>query len=80
MKKTLVEMKVEYHELEEQIQQAHNEMNLYIRAGELTEARESETEMLRLVHKKDLLSREIVTAANRLDDDWGPDDERSIPA
>lgn len=80
MRETLVEMKVRYHELEERIQQAHNESNLYARIGELTGAREAETEMLRLIHEKDKLAKSIVDAANRLDDDWGTDDERSIPA
>lgn len=80
MGETLVELKVRYHELEERIQQAHHEANLFARIGELTEARESEMEMLKLVKMKDNVSRQIVEAANRLDDDWGQDENRSIPA
>ena len=53
MPETLVELKVKYHELEERIQQAHNEANLFARIGELTEAREAEMEMLRLIKTKD---------------------------
>ena len=80
MSETLVELKVQYHELEERIQQAHHEANLFARIGELTEARESEMEMLKLIKMKDNVSRQIVDAANRLDDDWGQDENRSIPA
>ena len=80
MGETLVELKVRYHELEERIQQAHHEANLFARIGELTEARESEMEMLKLIKMKDNVSRQIVEAANRLDDDWGQDESRSIPA
>jgi len=80
MGETLVELKVRYHELEERIQQAHHEANLFARIGELTEARESEMEMLKLVKMKDNVAHQIVEAANRLDDDWGQDENRSIPA
>ena len=58
MGETLVELKVRYHELEERIQQAHNEANLFARIGELTEARESEMEMLKLVKMKDRFYQE----------------------
>ena len=80
MGETLVELKVRYHELEERIQQAHHEANLFARIGELTEARESEMEMLKLIKMKDNVAHQIVEAANRLDDDWGQDENRSIPA
>lgn len=80
MRPTLVELKVKYHELEEQIQQARHESDLFARIGELAEAREADLEMLRLIKVKDEVSRQIVEAANRLDDDWGTDPERSIPA
>lgn len=80
MSETLVELKVQYHELEERIQQAHHEANLFARIGELTEARESEMEMLKLIKMKDNVAHQIVDAANRLDDEWGQDENRSIPA
>ena len=80
MPETLVELKVKYHELEERIQQAHHEANLFARIGELTEAREAEMEMLKLIKTKDNVAHQIVEAANRLDDDWGQDEERGIPA
>ena len=80
MPETLVELKVRYHELEERIRQSHNEANLFARIGELTEAREAEMEMLKLIKTKDHVAHQIVEAANRLDDDFGTDPERSIPA
>ena len=80
MVETLVELKVRYHELEERIQQANHEANMFARIGELTEAREAEMEMVKLIKMKDNVAHQIVAAANRLDDDWGQDEDRSIPA
>jgi len=80
MVETLVELKVSYHELEEQILQAHNEMNLYIRAGEKSEAAEAEREMNRLISERSRVIQKIYRAANSLDDAFGPDEGSGIPA
>lgn len=77
---TLVELKVTYHELDEQIQQASHEMNRAIREGEKDDARDKEQEMRRLVLERDKVIQKIYRAANSLDDAFGPEDSSGIPA
>ena len=80
MTEHLDQLKALYRDLEVQIAQAAHERDMFARAGELTEAREAEIEMLDLIHEKDRLTKRIIASANSLDEEFGSDPNRSIPA
>lgn len=77
MADTIVDLKVQYHELAEQIQRAVNSRDMFERKGYKSEARDFDTLATDLMWKRDRIRRAIDRAEEELDAAFGRDDEQS---
>jgi len=77
MTDSIVELKVQYHELDEQIQQAVHSRDMYERKGHKSVACDFDVLATDLMWKRDRIRRAIDRAEEELDEAFGRDDEQS---